>query len=324
MQWTKKIIVAAAITFVSACSGDSVNPNGDAVTKTDTSEQTKLMGWGDLTSRPLPKPTIESEFGIGETDLMDIWMPDGYERSEGPFPVVLMIHGGCWQKSIADRKLMNYAAKALADEGMAVINIEYRGVDETGGGYPGTFTDVARAAAFIPKLAEEMNLDMKRVAGFGHSAGGHLITWLAGLQNLPKDNALRAAEPLPMVGVINSGGLADLEASEPQTLKSCLADIKDKLTGPATQARPDPLADTSSDHLLPSGGLVYSVNGERDKIAPPNLGEAFTRKARAAGDKAEVFVIPNEGHVELIAPGTAAFDKQIELLKSMLGISKRD
>lgn len=308
-----------AVLIMSACSAPA--PDIESEVAAETPEQAKLMTWGDLTSRRLPKPTIGTEFGIGETDLMDLWIPDG----EGPFPVVLMIHGGCWQKSIADRSLMNYAAESLRRDGMAVVNIEYRGVDEAGGGYPGTFTDVARAAAFMPRFADEMDLDMTRVAGFGHSAGGHLVTWLAGIHNLPEDSeiarALADIEPLKMVGVINSGGLADLDMSEPVTLSSCLSDIKDKLTGPVTAARPDPLADTSSDRLLPSGTTIYSVNGARDRIAPASLGEAFTQKAKSAGDSAQSFTIADEGHVELIAPGSAAFDKQTELLKAMLGLA---
>ena len=71
-----------------------------------------------------------------------------------------MIHGGCWQKEIADRTLMNYAAEAVRLEGFAVWNIEYRGVDEKGGGYPGTFMDVALAADALRDNAERLNLQL--------------------------------------------------------------------------------------------------------------------------------------------------------------------
>jgi acetyl esterase/lipase len=278
-------------------------------------EPAPLMSWPDLTNRRKEAPTETVRIGDGDTDIVDVWLPDG----PGPHPVVLMVHGGCWQKSIADRTLMNYAAEAMRNEGLAVWNIEYRGVDEEGGGYPGTFYDVVKAADALQEYGEEFNLDLSRVAGFGHSAGGHLVTWLAGRKNLPATSVLAGGDPLQMLGVVNSGGLADLEASEPLTLKSCLAEIKGELIGEVSDARPDPLSDTSSDRLLPTGAVIYSVNGERDRIAPPALGDDFTAKAKQAGDKARVIVIPNEGHVELIAPGSDAFEKQVSLLKEILG-----
>lgn len=277
---------------------------------------TPLMSWPDLTNRPKPEPTETLRIGDGKTDIVDVWLPDG----SGPHPVVLMVHGGCWQKSIADRSLMNYAAEAMRGAGLAVWNIEYRGVDEEGGGYPGTFQDVAQAADSMRDYSQEFDLDLNRLAGFGHSAGGHLVTWLAGRKNLPETSVLAGDNPLPMVGLVNSGGLADLEASEPMTLKSCLSDIKGGLIGSASEARPDPLSDTSSDRLLPTGIRLYSVNGERDRIAPPALGDDFTTKAQASGDEAEAIIISDEGHVELISPGTDAFEKQVELLKQVLSV----
>lgn len=284
--------------------------------ETVMSEPAPIMSWPDLTNRPKPEPTQTVRFGESDTDIVDVWLPD----TPGPHPVVLMVHGGCWQKSIADRTLMNYAAEAMREEGLAVWNIEYRGVDEDGGGYPGTFLDVAQASEAMRDYADEFDLDLSRVAGFGHSAGGHLVTWLAGRKNLPETSPLAGGDPLPMVGVVNSGGLADLKASEPMTLKSCLADVKEALVGPVTPERADPLSDTSSDRLLPTGVKLYSVNGERDRIAPPALGDDFTFKAKKAGDDAKSIVIANEGHVELIAPGTDSFEKQIELLKEILSV----
>jgi acetyl esterase/lipase len=283
--------------------------------ETVMNEPVPIMSWPDLTNRPKEEPTETVRIGDGETDIVDVWLPDG----PGPHPVVLMVHGGCWQKSIADRTLMNYAAEAMRAEGLAVWNIEYRGVDEEGGGYPGTFQDVAQAADSMRGYAKQFNFDLNRVAGFGHSAGGHLVTWLAGRKNLPATSVLAGGDPLQMLGVVNSGGLADLEASEPLTLKSCLAEIKNELVGEVSDARPDPLSDTSSDRLLPTGAVIYSVNGERDRIAPPALGDDFTLKAEQAGNEAKAFIIPDEGHVELIAPGSDAFDKQVSLLKEILG-----
>lgn len=274
----------------------------------------RLMVWDDLLSRPRPSPTQTIQWGAGTTDVADLWLPDG----AGPHPVVVMVHGGCWQKAIADRTIMNWAAEDLRKRGLAVWNIEYRGVDEDGGGYPGTFLDVARAADALREQAAAYGLDLGRVAALGHSAGGHLAMWLAGRNNLPASSPLRMDTPLRLVGVVNSGGLADLADSKGVTARDCLADIYDKLVGSISSGRSHVLSDTSPAELLPLRVRQLSVSGHEDRIAPPVLGESWTRKARAAGDVAEVSVVLDTGHVELIAPGAKAWGVEADALVQML------
>ena len=272
-----------------------------------------LMTWSDLLKLPKPAPTKTIAFGPAAYQSADLWLPEG----SGPFPVVLMIQGGCWQKAVADHTLMNYAAEALRKEGFAVWNIEYRGVDEPGGGYPGTFLDVGAAADQLVEIAKTYNLRTDRVVAFGHSAGGHLALWLAARPRLPATSALRMKDPLPIMGVLNSGGLADLKASASVTQKECLASIMDKLTGAPGPGRSDVFADTSPAEMLPLGVRQISVNGENDPIAPAVLGRGYTDRAHAAKDEAGFILVPATGHVELIAPGTNAFRRELAVLREM-------
>ena len=276
----------------------------------------RLMTWDQLLSRPRPAASHTITWGPGPSDVADLWLPEG----AGPFPVVVMVHGGCWQKAIADRTLMNWAAEDLRRQGLAVWNIEYRGVDEAGGGYPGTFLDVAHAADALRGQAGLYNLDLGRVAAFGHSAGGHLALWIAARGKLPAYSPMRMDDPLKLVGVVNSGGLADLKASRPVTQRSCLSDIWDQLVGEISSTRAEVLSDTSPAELLPLKVKQVSINGHDDAIAPASLGEGYTRRARAAGDDADVVVVLNTGHVELVAPGSEAWDIEAATLKDMLGV----
>ncbi|MEM7671621.1 MAG: alpha/beta hydrolase, partial [Pseudomonadota bacterium] len=279
-----------------------------------TEEVVPLMRWSDLTDRPLPQPTSTHPYGDDPAQMVDLWRPDG----PGPHPVVLMIHGGCWQKAIADRTLMNYAAEDLRQRGMAVWNIEYRGVDEAGGAYPGIFQDVRAAAEELIDKGSELGLDTNRIVAFGHSAGGHLAAWLATQTNLPETSPLHPGRALPLKAAIISGGLADLEASAPITLETCLARIMDDLTGMPSDDRVSVFSDTSPAELLPSETVLISVNGDQDRIAPPVLGQEFTDKVKAAGGTSAYVEVPNTGHVELVSPGTAAFDRQAALLQQYL------
>lgn len=276
-------------------------------------EERPLMTWPDLTSRPLPQPTRTLRYAEGDSAVVDLWLPPG----AGPHPVVVMIHGGCWQKAIADRTLMNYAAEALRLQGVAVWNIEYRGVDEPGGGYPGTFLDVAAAIDLLASEAERHGLVAGPVVAFGHSAGGHLAAWAAARDNLPPTSPLWSDDPTPIRAAIVSGGLADLEASEPVTLPSCLADIRERLTGAPGPVRADPYGDTSPARLQPAPATQISVNAVEDRIAPPLLGAGYTALVLEAGGDAAYIEVPG-GHVELIAPGTEAFDRQKALILETL------
>ena len=93
-----------------------------------------IMVWDDLISRAKPSPDATVSYGADALQVVDVWSPKG----PGPHPAVVMIHGGCWQTSIAERDIMNWIAGDLRQNGVGVWNIEYRGVDR-GGGFPGTY-----------------------------------------------------------------------------------------------------------------------------------------------------------------------------------------
>jgi acetyl esterase/lipase len=135
----------------------------------------ELMKWPALLERPQLEPSATIAYGDDQMQKVDLWLPAG----DGPHPTVLMIHGGCWQTEIADRRIMNWIANDLRKRGIAVWNIDYRGVDRSGGGYPGTFADAAAAADALRDHSERYRLDLRRLVAVGHSAGGHLALWLA-------------------------------------------------------------------------------------------------------------------------------------------------
>jgi acetyl esterase/lipase len=120
---------------------------------------------------------------------------------------------------------MRPLAAALTDAGIATWNIEYRRLGNGGGGWPGTFQDVAQAADFLRSVARENSLDLARVVSIGHSAGDHLAMWLAARPKVPADSDLYVADPLPMVGVVNLDGPPDLKATLPLEQPICGAPV---------------------------------------------------------------------------------------------------
>ena len=106
----------------------------------------------------------------------------------------------------------------LVGEGYAVWSIEYRRVGEPGAGWPGTFEDVDLVAEL------DAPLDLSRVAVVGHSAGGHLATWVAHRSALP-DDAVGAHPATPLVGVVSLAGVLDLVAADDAALGTELANL---------------------------------------------------------------------------------------------------
>ena len=229
-----------------------------------------------------------------------------------------MIHGGCWQTDIADRTLMDWIADDLRHDGIAVWNIDYRGVDRAGGGYPGTFNDTGAAIDALPGIARKYRLDLRQVVAIGHSAGGHLALWAAGRHRLPASSPLHARHPLRIDHVISLGGLPDLEATAASPDNGCGTDIVAKLIDPTRAA---PYADTSVPNLLPLGTRQDLVNGREDRIIPYRLATNYVAKATKAGDRVALHTVPATGHVELIAPESAAWAETKRLIRAALALT---
>jgi acetyl esterase/lipase len=232
--------------------------------------------------------------------------------------VAIIIHGGCWVSKFADLQNTAAQADALRDAGIATRNIEYRRNDDPGGGWPGTFHDVARAADHLREIAGKYNLDLKRVVAMGHSAGGHLALWLAARARLPKTSELYSPRPLPIAGVVVNGGPGDLEAAREHMKSPCGSDVISALMGGGEQQVPQRYAQGSPVRLLPLGVPQIFLSGEHDQVVPANFADDYGAKARAAGDRVQHEVIAGAGHHEYNAPTSVAFPAVKRAVLSLL------
>jgi acetyl esterase/lipase len=271
-----------------------------------------LMGWDDLLARPAPAASQRFAYGPDPLQVAELWLPAG----PGPFPVVVMVHGGCWASSIAKLTIMNYIAEDLRRRGIAVWNLEYRGVDRPGGGYPGTFQDVAAGADLLETVGPAHHLRMDRVVALGHSAGGHLVAWLAARGRIAATSPLHAAHPLPIAGVVSLGGLPDLERVH--ALGICGVANVEGLVGAATAGGRDIWADTSPARLGAGPARQVFIDGDQDTISPPALDGAYVARMRAQGAHPRQITVPDTGHVELITPGTEAWSRTLKALDDLL------
>jgi acetyl esterase/lipase len=169
-----------------------------------------LAGLQEKTVRPAPE-FADVRYGDHPRNVFDLWRP----RGDGPFPLVLYIHGGGFRqgdkKSLAAGPLKEYL-----DAGWAVAAINYRFTDAAPA--PAQYLDCARALQTLRHRAKEWNLDPRLVASTGGSAGAGTSLWLAFHDDLadPRsaDPVARESTRLTAVAVTNGQSSYDPRFAE--------------------------------------------------------------------------------------------------------------
>jgi acetyl esterase/lipase len=258
-----------------------------------------------------PEPTAHIPYGVAASQYVELFRPQG----AGAFPVVVLVHGGCWQTEFGGIKQFRNMAGALMAQGIAVLNVEYRRVDEAGGGYPGTYEDMIGALETLAAHAKQYQLDLDRVVAVGHSAGGHMVQWAAGRARIPPSSPLFRANPMVLRHVVSLGGINDLRA----WTDLCGFPVE-KLTGTPTGARSDVFADTNPAEMLPTGSHIVLITGEKDRQVPSEVAQRFAAKATAAGDDARVIILPDASHFDEAAATSTSWPITLGVIKQSLGL----
>jgi len=259
----------------------------------------KLADYMALTG---PAPTAHVAYGPAPSQYAELFLPAG----KGPFPVAVLVHGGCWTAGFGGITQLRNMAGALTQRGIAVWNVEYRRVDEAGGGYPGMYEDMHAALDSLAEQGRTRPLDLERVVAVGHSAGGQLVQWIAGRARIPASSPLHRTSMLPVRAVVSLGGLADLRRERELIKSSCGRDTPE-LAGLPSSTRPDVYVDTNAAELIPNGSHTILVTGELDTISPPRVAHDYAHRALAAGDGAEVVILPGASHYDEVAASSPSW-----------------
>jgi acetyl esterase/lipase len=237
---------------------------------------------------PRPPDSIVYQEGVpyktvdGETLLMDFARP---KVGDGPFPVVVFIHGGGWRTG--DRSMLRHAVYSVAQQGCAGVTVQYRFAPSHA--FPAQLDDVKDAVRFVREHAKEWKIDPDRVATFGGSAGAHLALLLATTGDEDEagktSTAVRAA--------VSIAGPVDLTKRFPDASRHMVEDLlgQGRKGDREAQERASPLF-----HLDAGDPPVLLIHGTKDELVPYDQATAFKEACEAAGVKAELFTIPGGGH----------------------------
>jgi acetyl esterase/lipase len=220
-------------------------------------------------------------YGSAPSQFGELRRPPG-----GPRPVVALLHGGFWRAPYG-LDGMDDVAEALTRHGLATWNLEYRRVGEPGGGWPGTFDDVARGLEAARALD---GVDARALTAIGFSAGGHLALWATSRGAVDGAVALAAVSDLALAArvAMNRGIVGELLGGGPDDV-------------------PERYAAASPMQLLPARVPVRLVHGTDDDLVPIDLSRAYVARARAAGDDAALIAVDGAGHFDLVDPRAPAW-----------------
>ena len=247
------------------------------------------VNFDQVTSLPFATSDRTIDYGEDPLPFGELWSPVGTT----PRGLIVFLHGGCWLNEF-DLQYSYALSTALAQAGYLVWSLEYRRTGDSGGGWPGTYTDILQAIHYMESLDELSGLPTALV---GHSAGGHLAL-LAGSELQGTD-----AEPELVIGL---AAITDLVAYA-NGGNSCEVVTPDFMGGSPEQAPAAYSAATLVNKSLPAN--TWLLQGDRDAIVP-------ALHTRLNG--VQTIIVAGAGHFDWAHPGTVAFQELLALLDEQL------
>lgn len=251
------------------------------------------------------KPAVKLERSVryatagGERLYLDIAVPPG----DGPFPCVVMIHGGAWQfggrgdfslgKESNGQRVPSWLEVA-AEKGYVAASVSYRLAPKHK--FPAMAEDCRSAVRFLRANAKKFNIDPDRFAALGFSAGAHLAL-LVGMAD--QSAGFDVGDHLDVSGrvqcVVDFFGPTDIGlcAATPGIEDAYVVPVFGKAakSDPAVYKKASPLTYASKD-----APPTLILHGNLDWIVPIKHSEALQKCLTDAGAHVEMLTVPFGGH----------------------------
>lgn len=268
----------------------------------------QMMDW-----LPRTQPTARVRYAnASPLQFGDLRLPATPPPARG-YPILIFVHGGGWM-SDWNKDYSDALVENLSGQGYATWSVEYRRLGNAGGGFPGTYLDVARAADFVGTLGRRYPLDLNRVIAVGHSAGGHLALWLAGRRHIPPASEIASPKPLRLRGVVVVASVSSLEdALEKSGRKSTLSMLAASSLDEARRR----YVEASPDRLLPLDARIRVIDGSKDAEWRITSNMGFVERAKIAGNDVEHIMLQGANHFDVVAPTGPAFAAIVRALKEV-------
>jgi acetyl esterase/lipase len=261
-----------------------------------------------IMNKIVQQPHLQTEkYGPFKDQIGDLYVPIGPRA-----PVVCLLHGGFWRNPYG-RDQMTAIAEDLVLRRYAVWNLEYRRLGSPSGGWPAPMEDVVNGINYLSYLAGQTDLDLKRIAIVGHSAGGQLA--LLSAVYIRENTSSRPAKKVRIAAVAGQAPITDLAQAHKLGIGG--SSIYELLGGKPEDHYAQYLQ-ASPINRLPLGIRQLILHGSADDEVPFELSRAYAEAAKAASDPVELIELPEAGHMDFLDPSSAAHEALCDWLRRRL------
>ncbi len=239
----------------------------------------------------------------GPRQCLDLYLPE----TEGPFPVLVYIHGGAWLfGSKSDRVPLD----SLRD-GYALACLNYRFSSEAV--FPAQLEDCKAAVRWLRAHSTEFDLDPKRFAAYGQSAGGHLAALLG---TTGQTKAFDVGEHLEYSSevqvVIDFYGPVDFLQMDAHRFADGMvhndpSSPESRLIGGLINENLDKVQSANPiSYLTHQASPFLIIHGDQDRLVPIHQSELLAGALRASGVTVTFHTVSGGGHEDFQSPDVKA------------------
>ena len=270
-------------------------------------------------------PTSNFEIKVSETEfrraltrtlMARVYQPQG----DGPFPVLLDLHGGAWNNQ--DRKANEAMDRNLASSGILVVAIDLTRAPEAP--YPASVQDANYGLRWLKHRAREWNGAPETIGALGSSSGGHEVELCAMRPHDPRYNAHKLAEGSSLDATLNyvatrspvSDPYARFLNAEKLERHEMVQNTKIYFNPWESihEGNPQEILDRREPVTLPP---LLIMQGELDDNVRPAVQQKFVESYRAAGGECQLEIFEGCEHLWIREPGPQT-DRAYEVVKDFI------
>ncbi|MGZ3411375.1 MAG: alpha/beta hydrolase [Xanthobacteraceae bacterium] len=253
----------------------------------------------------------------GRMLMARIYQPKG----QGPFPTVLDLHGGAWNRK--DRKAEEPMDRALAASGLLVVAIDMTLAGEAP--YPACVQDANYAVRWLKANAATWNGDSAKIGVYASSSGGHVAELLAMRPRDPRYNSI----PLPTAPNVDatvayvamrspvSNTFARYENAERRHNDGMMKSNKVFFNPWETIHESNPQEILERDEKAVTTVPMLMMQGALDDNVLPAVQEKFANTYKSAGGEIEYRLFEGSVHEWVAEPGPQT-DKARDVAKAFI------
>jgi acetyl esterase/lipase len=265
---------------------------------------------------PIEVSDVEFRRAPTRTLMARVYQPQG----EGPFPVLLDLHGGAWNNQ--DRGANAAMDQNLASSGILVVAIDLTLAPEAP--YPASVQDANYGVRWLKRRAREWNGDPATIGALGSSSGGHVVELCAMRPDDRFYGVHKLAEAPDLDAMLNYVATRS-PVSDPYArfLNAEKLNREEMVQNSKTYFNPwETIHEGNPQEILVRGEKVtlpplLIMQGELDDNVRPAVQQKFVDSYRAAGGECQYEVFAGCEHLWIREPGPQT-DRAYEIVKAFI------